>query len=119
MPSRNRIGIEVRHADRGVGLLPHHRLGVEGDPEPGGGQHVQVVRAVADGHGLLERDALGGGDAAQHGRLARAVDHLTDDPPGETSVDDLEVVGDGVVDAELAASRSVMAVNPPETIATV
>ena len=46
-------GVQVGDAQRGVGRVPHHGLGVERDAEPGGRDHVQVVGAVAD------RDRLG------------------------------------------------------------
>ena len=50
-------GVQVRMAHRGVGDLAQRRLGVERHPEPGRGEHVDVVGAVTDGHGLLHRHA--------------------------------------------------------------
>ena len=63
--------VEVGLVERGVRLLAHERLGVEGDAEAGGVQHVEVVGAVADGDGLLERDAVLRGEPRQRPRLAR------------------------------------------------
>ena len=94
-------GVEVRHADGGVGGLPHDRLGVEGDAEPGAGEHVEVVGAVADGHGLGEGHAGGDGERSRASALPAPVDDRADEPAGEAAVDDLERVGRGVVEAEV------------------
>src|SRR5690606_38725163 len=86
--------------DGGVGGLPYHGFGVEGDAHPGGRDHVEVVGAVADGDGLADRDARLGGEPLQGPGLARTVDDLADEPSGEDAVDHLQGVGGGVVDAQ-------------------
>ena len=80
-------------------------MALNATPEPGGGEHVEVVGAVADGHGVLDRDPGLVGEAAQRLGLAGPVDDLADDPAGEPAVDDLELVGGDVVDAELFGDR--------------
>src|SRR6478735_3757247 len=99
-------GVQVRDVDGGVGLFPHHRLGVEGDAESRGGEHVEVVGAVPDGHGAAEREAGVRREPAQGPLLAGAVDDLAHDVPGEAAVHDLQAVRLGAVDAELRGERA-------------
>ncbi len=78
------------------------RLGAEGDAEPGGGQHREIVGAIAD------RDRLGRGYAARrserHERvpLARAGDDRRRHLAGQPAAGCLQPVGDDVVEAERA-----------------
>ena len=88
-------GVEVGHVDRGVGLLAHDRLGVEGDAEPGGVQHVEVVGAVADRHGARQRQPLLLGEPRRARALpARSTISPTTRPVSRPSRD-LEAVGVG------------------------
>ena len=93
--------VEVGHVDGGVGRLAEHWLGVVGDAEAGGVEHVEVVGAVADRDHRREGYADIGGELAQCGGLAGAVDDVAHDAAGQLAVDDLELVGAGVVDAEV------------------
>ncbi len=94
-------GVEVRHAQRGVGGATHHRLGVEGDAEAGGGQHVDVVGAVAHRNRPGHRDAGGGGEANQGLRLAGPVHDGTAQLARQDATVEHELVGRQVVDAEV------------------
>ena len=57
-PEHEQDRVEVGNVHRGVGGLLDHRLGVEGDAQPGRRQHVEVVGAVADRHRLGQRERL-------------------------------------------------------------
>ena len=92
-------------AQRRVGDLAQRRFGVEGHPEPGGGQHVDVVGAVADGHGLLHRHPGLLSEVTQRLGLARTVDDRADHPAGELAVDDLQLVGRDEVHHQLVRQR--------------
>src|SRR5882724_11829420 len=81
--------------------LGDERLGVEGDAEAGGGEHGEIISAVADGDRLLERDVFLRGDFLEELRLALGVDDLALDLAGQDAALDLQVVGADVVDAEL------------------
>ena len=98
-------GVQVGLVERRVRLLAHERLGVEGDAETRGVQHVEVVGAVADRDGLLERDAVLRGEPRQRAGLAGAVDDLPDQAAGEPAVDDLEGVGRREVQPERLGQR--------------
>ena len=50
--------IETEMRQRMIGALPHQRLGPEGDTHPRQIEHGQVVRPVAHGDHLLERDTF-------------------------------------------------------------
>ena len=60
-----------------------HRLGVERDAQPGRGEHVEVVRAVADGDGARQRQPFGLRRTGAARGLAGPVDDLADDPAGQ------------------------------------
>ena len=98
-------GVQVGDAQRGVGRVAHHGLGVERDAEPGGGDHVEVVGAVADRHRLGQRNPGVGGEPAQRLRLPGPVDHRAAQPPGQLPGRDLQLVGRHVADAELGGQR--------------
>ena len=66
------------------------RFRVEGQADAGLLQHRQVVGTVADGQGLLQRDALSGGHLLDEGGLPFGVD----DGPDEFSGQDGTVVAD-------------------------
>jgi hypothetical protein len=98
-------GIQVGQAQRGIRRVADDGLGIERDPEPGRGDHVQVIGAVADRNGLAERDAGVTGEPAQRLGLARAVDDRAGHPSGQLARGHLEHVGRHVVDAEPGGER--------------
>ena len=100
-PEQEQDGVQERHGQRGVGRLPDDRLGVEGDPEARGGQHVQVVGSVADRHRLLLTQTRLGGEAPECCGLRGPVHDLAEHVARQVPVDDLELVGEGVVEPEL------------------
>jgi hypothetical protein len=46
-------GVEIGHRQRHVGVLLHRGLRVKGNAKPRQREHVNVIGAVADGHGLF------------------------------------------------------------------
>src|SRR5205823_12359991 len=98
-------GVEPARADGAVRGLAQLGLGVAGDPEPRLLQHVEIVRAVADGDHLLERNPFARRQLLEELRLALRIDDLPDDPTGEPAVFDLERVAPGVVDPEPLPQR--------------
>ena len=80
---------------------PHRRLGVERDTQAGGGQHVEVVGAVAHRHRPGQRHARELGEPDECGRLSGAPDHRPVQPPRQPTVCDLQHVRRHVVDAQL------------------
>lgn len=72
----------------------------EGDAEPGGGKHLEIVRSVADCHNLLGSHTFGRGDRPQDVSFGFAID----DPAGELASQDaaphFEVVGERPVEIE-------------------
>ena len=118
MPSRNRIASRYGHVDARRRPPPDDRLGVEGDAQAGAGQHVEVVRAVADRDRLSHRDACLRGEALERRGLAGPVDDRADQLAGEPAVDDLEGVRGGVVDTEIGHELVSDWVKPPLTMAS-
>ena len=92
-------------AQRRVGHLTQRRFGVERHPKAGGGEHVDVVGAVADGDGLLHRHPGLLRKVPQRLGLSRPVDDRPDDPAGQLAVDDLEFVGRDEVHLQLVGER--------------
>ena len=77
-------------------------LALKAMPRPARAEHVEVVGAVADRHGLAHRDARR--RAANRSSASALPARSTTGPTsraGQPAVDDLEGVGAGVVDAEL------------------
>ncbi len=102
-PHQEEDRIEIGHRHRGVGPLLDHRLGVEGDPQTGYGQHVEIVGPVTHRHHLRRADALGGSDLFEKSGLARSVDEFAGQAPGEDTVLDVEGVGQRIIDAQLGS----------------
>ncbi len=98
-------GVEVGHAERGVRRLAHDRLGVEGDAEPGGGQHVDVVGPVAHRDGPRQGHAGRLGERAS----AAALPARSTIGPSQFARDDARLdgqhVGGEVIDAEIRHQR--------------
>jgi len=67
----------------------------------GGGEHVDVVRAVADRNGLGEGHTALFGDLPEGIGLAGAVDDRSGEATGHLAGAHLELVGGHVVDAEV------------------
>ena len=76
-PEQEQDGVEVGHAQCGVGGAAHERFRVEGDAEPGHREHVEVVGAVAHRHGAGQRHA---GRAAKRSRAAALPARSSDRP---------------------------------------
>ena len=76
------------HRDRArstrFGCLADHWLGVEGDPESGGRQHVDVIGAVADGDGAGQRHTGRLGEPLEGRGLAGPIDDGTLSSPVST-----------------------------------
>ncbi len=68
-------------------------FGVVGDAEATGLQHGEVVRAVADGDGLFERDAEGGGMTFERGFLGLFAEDGELHRAGEAAVFGEENIG--------------------------
>ncbi len=77
------------------------RLGAEGDTEPGGLQHWQVVGAVADGERRRSRHSALRGQCHQRVAFGLAGDDRCLDRSGNPSVGDIEPIGNDPVEPEL------------------
>ncbi len=75
--------------------------GAEGDAEAGGGEHLQIVGPVADGHRARLGDVEFRSEAQQHLALGRAGDDRPPHRAGEAPVDKVDPVGDDAREAEL------------------
>jgi tRNA dimethylallyltransferase len=76
-------------------------LSAKGDAEPGGGEHRQIIGAVADGERLRGREMVAAGEVEQGRALRLAGDDRRGDPPGDPSAGDFEPVRDDMREAEL------------------
>ena len=92
-------------AQRCVSDFAQRRLGVERHPQPGGGEHVDVVGAVADGHRLFHRDTGLLCKIPQRLGFSGPVDDGADHAAGQLPVDDLEFVGGDEVHLQLVRQR--------------
>ena len=97
--------IQVGKAQRRIGGVPDHRLGVESDAQPGQRDHVQIVRAVTDRHGLAQRHAGAFREAPQRVRLPGTADDRPAQPAGQLPGRDVQHVRGHVVDAQLGGQR--------------
>ena len=90
----------------GDGELRHARLGksVRGaslrNAEAGDGDHVEIVRAVADGHGLLKRKAALGNQRFQPLALGVLVDNRLLHRTGQLVAVEFEHIGNGLIKAD-------------------
>ena len=71
--------IEMWCAEGRIGDLSNDLFGAKRDAESGGGQHVEVVGSIADGHDLFERDSFTIREFAQIFSLGRAVNDRAGD----------------------------------------
>lgn len=78
----------------------HRRLGPEGEPDAGGGEHRQIVRAVADGHCLLERDPTLGGQGEQRFQFGLAGHERPLHSTGDTARRQLQPVRHAMIKTE-------------------
>jgi tRNA dimethylallyltransferase len=76
------------------------RLGVKRDAEPGGGEHRQVVGAVADGKGLGQRRIEATGKPEQCVAFRVAGHDRRAHGSGNVAVGEVEMVGDDMVETE-------------------
>ena len=83
MPSRYRIASRYGTLTEASAASLTTCLALKAIPRPGRGDHVQVVRAVADRDGLAERHPGLAGETAQRLRLARPVDDRAGQPAGQ------------------------------------
>ena len=67
----------------GAGVAGDDGFGVVGDADAGVPQHVQVVGAVADGHGLIQGQGVGLGEVVQGGAFGGAVQDGVAEASGE------------------------------------
>ena len=101
------VGKEVDHAvqaavaERHMRLMTHHRLGVVGNAHAGGGQHFQVIGAVARGKHLVGAQAQLAAQFEQPVGLGLRVDDVALDHASQPAVDHFQGVGDGVIQAQL------------------
>ena len=92
----------MRDADRGIGGVLHRGLRVEGDAQAGRRDHVEVIRAVADRHGLAQRSARLRREVAQREFLPGPVDDRAGHPPGQPAARDFQRVRSRVVNPEVS-----------------
>jgi tRNA dimethylallyltransferase len=78
----------------------HKRFGVEGDAEPGAGEHRQIVGAIADRDRLLQRNAFFGGQPEQRLPLRFGGDDRWVYPAGQTPRGQVDPIGDNVIETE-------------------
>ena len=82
------------------GFFTDGRLGVVGDGDAGGGQHRQIVGAVADGNHAVAAKSEFTRASDQFISLGACADDSAVQATREFSVFYLERVGEGVVEAE-------------------
>ena len=83
-----------------LGFFAYFGFGVEGDAQARGGEHGQVVGAVAHGDRLAGVDAFFRGDLLEQLGFTRAVDDVAHHAAGELAVGHLQHVGVHVVQAQ-------------------
>jgi hypothetical protein len=76
------------------------RLRMKGDAEAGGGQHRQIVGAVADGECRRRRETMAGGEREQNVALPFAGDDRRRHGAGDAAVIEREPMGENIVEAE-------------------
>ena len=80
-------------------------FGVEGDTDPGGGQHRQVIGAVADSHRLLQWNGMFGSQGEQSFPLALSGHDRWRHRAGDAACRQIKSVGDDVIEPELQRQR--------------
>ncbi len=73
-------------------LFIHFRFGMVGNTQPGNFDHRQIVRAIADGDGLLDRDGIFLCQTRQRIGFVLRIHDVADDLSGEFAVHDLQLV---------------------------
>lgn len=81
------------------------RFGAKGDAKTGGGQHRQIVGAVADGKRLLRRNTVFGHQREQRLPLGLARHDRVAYRAGNVSGPQIEPVGDDPIDPELGRDK--------------
>ena len=77
-----------------------HRMSAKGDAEAGGGQHRQIVGAVADGERRARREAPGPRQALQQRALAPRLADRLEHAAGQTAAPGLETIGLSQIEAD-------------------
>ena len=83
------------------GLHPHDRFGMIGDADSRLREHGQVVGPISRCDDALRRETMVLAHELEGMSLGFTVDHLTLDPAGELSIAYFQLVGHGVIEAEL------------------
>jgi len=78
----------------------------KGNAEPGGSDHVEVVRPVADRQRRFEGKAMVGRQPKQRVEFRLTGDDRRHNAAGESSLDDLQLVADLLFDAEQGGDRA-------------
>ncbi len=78
-------------------------LGMKGDAEAGGADHVEIVGAIADGKSRGQRNFVEGGEGLKAAELGLAADDRIADGAGEHLAIDFEDIGHGFVEADALA----------------
>ena len=98
-------GVQIRVVDAPACGCCHRRLGPEGDAEPSRLEHRQVVGAVADGQGRVERHAAFSGERQQRVAFHFAGHDRRGDGAGDAAIGNVEPVRDEPVEAEFCGDR--------------
>ena len=86
--------------DADVCGMAHGGLGMKRNADAGGGQHRDVVGAVADGNDRVPADAKAGGKLVQGRKLGVAAENRAPHRAGKPAVGDVELVGPMLIEAE-------------------
>jgi hypothetical protein len=84
-----------------AGRLPYDGLCPEGDTHAGNSKHGQIVCAVAYRNHLLERDVFLMSNLPQQLGLSRAIHDLCPNLSADLAVDNIQLIGEDVVDSQV------------------
>ena len=93
-------GGEIAVVDAHLRLFGDDRLGVEGDTEAGGTDHVEIVGAVADGQCCRWVKTLFGADGVEAIELGLFAQDRVGDGAGQAVAVEFEDIGAGLVEAD-------------------